>query len=193
MDRLLTPPVGVALILALSSCSGESASSASDPAPTATVTTTVTASPGDASESPQHSMVAKLGDVQPTEWGDVAVLEFNPQVTSDPAAQRSVDQPRWAGALARTCVNEDWDGEPIMLSWGPWSLTDQDDGTYLETGISGGVSYPQPAYPQLGDRTTRPGSCSQGWIVFSAAPGATIAEVAYEGQGLDAPLVWSLD
>ena len=54
-----------------------------------------------------------------------------------------------------------------------------------------GPLYPQPVYPQSGDRTTRAGTCAKGWIVFAVATGTIASEASYESDMSPNPLVWN--
>lgn len=71
-------------------------------------------------------------------------------------------------------------------------MEDADGGQYLSVDAVGGISYPTPVYPQLGDRTTRNGQCVKGWVTFDTSGAGQISTVVYEPDGEPAPLVWEL-
>jgi hypothetical protein len=127
-----------------------------------------------------------------TPFGSVAALDYRPVANTDPRAISDYNYERWAAVLAEICVAGDWDGESIKPGWYPWSVRTRSGEVYPSLDLSGGVTFPEPVYPQLGDRTTRPGTCSRGWIVFDTLQNAKLAEVAYDGQDLDEPAVWAL-
>lgn len=135
----------------------------------------------------------KLGETLAAgDWGKVTVKKINPNVTTDPESMTIEDATRWSGALVRTCVNDDYTDEDVLLAWSPWSMADNKSGTFLSSSLSGSVNFPKPMYPQLGDRTTRPGSCAEGWIVFNTSGADKLTEVIYESSSVDDPLVWQV-
>lgn len=186
----------VGLTALLASCTGQTQD---DPRATVTVTATatatVTASASDAEQKDEPSPSigpAQLGAEIETSFGTVQALELDPDVTSDVNSRDAIGDERWAALLVRTCVAEDYTDERVRLSWGPWSMSDRTDGVYGTLADTTGPSYPQPSYPQLGNTTTRPGTCVRGWIVFSVSGGSKLVEAIYEPRGSEGPLVWSL-
>lgn len=185
-----------ALLISTAGCSDGDASTAG----TATETVTVTVSPSvaaatgspSATSSPSEAAVSgALGDVLEVPFGTIQVLDYRQSVLAEDPAMNGLGYDRFDAIEAKTCVAKDYADEPVTLSWYPWSLADADGGTYPFLDVTGPTFIP-PVYPQSGDRTTRAGQCSRGWIVFGTTKGAVITEAAYESDLVDQPLVWSI-
>lgn len=165
----------------------------SDDEPTAVVT--VTATPEQTDNEPSPSEAAEslaLGEEQPVDFGDVTVKDFRPTVdVGEAELMAELGMERWGAALVRTCVGDDWAGEDIKLGWGPWSVATERGETYLFLDLVGQNTV-EPTYPIEATRTTRPGTCAEGWVMFDLADGARVSEIIYESPSSNGPLVWSL-
>lgn len=190
--------VAAALVVASSALVAGCGGGDTEPEATSTITVTemvtsrVSSTPPTEGAKPATPATPALGEKVPTPWGSVQAVELNPNVPGDAQIMEDLNYERWAGLLVRSCVDQSYDEEPVKLSWAPWSLTDRKGGNFLSLDLSGGVSFPEPVYPQFGDRTTRPGTCTQGWIVFDVTADARLAEVVYESESVPEPIVWSL-
>lgn len=169
--------------LLVAGCGGGSGDGGAEPAGTATVT--VTADPSAAAE-PKQAGVMKLGQTADVGFARITALEVRPNVPVD------YDQhQRWSSVLVRTCATaNEVEGEPLVISWFPWTVSDQQDGVYQITGVTGGVNYPIPTYPSdPGQKVTR-GQCVKGWITFNVAPGAKLRSVTYTSDSAPRPVTW---
>lgn len=174
---LVAAPVG----LLLAACGGQAANSP-ESAPTATVT--VTAKP---SAPPTQAGVLNLGDTADVGFARLTALEVRPNVPVD-----YEEHDRWASVLVRTCADVDEvDGEPLVISWFPWTVSDKQDGVYQITGVTGGVNYPIPTYPSDPGQKITKGQCVKGWITFNVAPGANLKSVTYTSDSAPKPVTWS--
>lgn len=184
----------------LSGCAGDDSTASAAATTTATATTTVTveasseaAAPSEsASEDASSGGVLEIGQTATVPWGTIELLENDSDVDSDPDVMAGLGHERWVGARVKSCVDEGYHDEDIKLSWSPWSVTDTESGVYVSLVDITGPSWPQPEYPQLGERTTRPGTCAQGWIVFAVTDEARLAEFVYESSSAPEPIVWKL-
>jgi len=187
-------PSVLVLLLAvpLTACSGEGDAS-SAPSATVTVTTpgetvTVTATP-----APLDPVTnASIGKAQPVAFGAITTLEFERKVAIDAETLRAFGDDQWAAVRVKTCVDAAWDDEPIKLGWGAWTVEDGQGAVFTAVDGSGAIDYPEPIYPQFGNRTTRAGTCVTGWITFGLSSASRLQNLVYESEASPEPTVWSL-
>lgn len=174
----------VALVLA--GCGGSGGNSTS-PAPTrtATATVTVTAKP----DPVEQSGTLRLGQTADVGFARITPLQVNPNVPVD----NYKPQKRWAAVIVRTCATTDKDskGDPISVSWEPWTVNDRQDGVYQITGLTGGVTYPVPTYPTDPPQRLVKGQCIKGWITFNVALGVKLTSVTYTSSRAPRPVTWT--
>ena len=166
----------------LAGCGGQSGDAGAKPAVTATVT--VTAKPD---APPKQAGVLKLGETADVGFARLTALEVRPDVPVD-----YEEHDRWASVLVRTCADVDEvEGEPLVISWFPWTVSDKQDGVYQITGVTGGVNYPIPTYPSDPGQKITKGQCVKGWITFNVAPGAKLRSVTYTSDSAPKPVTWT--
>ncbi|WP_123390537.1 hypothetical protein [Nocardioides aurantiacus] len=128
----------------------------------------------------------KLGQTADVGFAQITALEVRPDVPVDYDQQK-----RWSSVLVRTCATADKvEGEPLVLTWFPWTVNDRQDGVYQITGVTGGVSYPVPTYPTDPGQRVVKGQCVKGWITFNVAPGAKLKSVTYTSDSAPRPVTW---
>lgn len=152
---------------------------------TATATVTVTSKP----DPLEQSGTLKLGQTANVGFARITALQVDPDTPVD----NYKPQKRWSSVLVRACatVDKDAKGEPITFSWAPWTINDRQDGVYQITGLTGGVTYPVPTYPQDTPQRVNKGQCIKGWITFNVAPGVKLASVTYTSDRAPRPVTWT--
>jgi hypothetical protein len=180
-------------VASLSACSDDGNETSATPSATVTVTVpgenvTVTATPEPLESSPN----ASLGQTQPVDFGTVTPVELDRKIDIDAETLRAFGDEQWAAVRVKTCVDAAWDGEPIKLGWGAWTVEDTMGAVFSAVDGSGAIDFPEPIYPQFGDRTARPGTCVTGWITFGLSGSATLTNVVYESSASLEPTVWAV-
>lgn len=147
------------------------------PTPSASASLAVTASP--------TAVPPNVGDaaLQIGEWRKGAgvrtkVIEVR-QAERTTRPDYLLDQPDSSGAVlrVRSCVRKSAT-EPTSLSAFNWSGSDR--GAYYETANSSWETWPPlPQYPV--ERTFRPGTCVEGWVLLAVPDGVHIDTVGLDG------------
>jgi hypothetical protein len=143
-----------------------------EPAATATVTVTAPTKPSPAApDSP-----VKIGRSITTRYAKITVLEYDRNVYANGERIQTV--------LVRSCVTAVPEGEPgVAFSWSPWTLIDDDDGSYSASSSRYDLS--DPEYPDDPEDYRQVGECVKGVIQFETY-GKKITTIRYRSGFGDA-------
>lgn len=160
--------------LVASGCSGGEPSaedSTSRPGAETATSSTASATPSSSSKAPSATSDAPANslDLPLRRSFTTTVASITPQQIKPGTSEYSQlpsDQKWWA-VKVHSCVKDVADAqEGVGFTWGPWSITGKDGGTYPASD-STWSDFPRPEYPFAGDRVYLPGQCVQGWMMFA--------------------------
>ncbi len=174
--------------LALPSC-GSQGPAVPTPPPTVAVESSATSAP-----TPTPSAEAGIGVPQESSSDDtdlkITVYGMRQPL---PVAVPGVPERRgyeYAAVEVRACLLKN-DGEPMSLSWHPWSLSYADDTIVEELTGWSQEWWNVPLYPNDTGRTAKVGRCVRGWIPFEVRKGSRAMYVNYDPDGSN-PLQWKV-
>lgn len=188
MTNSIRAVVVATLLLVATACGDANAPAASAPEVSATAASTTVpssaAAPGLATAN-----VYKLGQTVtlPDDSADVTVFGYRQPIDSVRGLNPGMV---WSAAEVRVCLSKVL-SEQVRVSEEPWTLVYPDGGIYEPTKITY-RDFPAPEYPKGDGRTTLPGRCVRGWIVFQTPKEEKPQYVEYAPDLVPVPIDWQI-